>query len=298
MDTLKTPRKRRLVNAAAGPLVRAFVQGRWITLRTEKLGRSKLFLRAKQHVPARAFFEMQIELSPGTAPLRVLASSSFVERSAAGFGVGVDLSSMSTEDQQRWNQYLAQVPQLAALTASSGAQLRPVTQSRAGSVVVVAQALSARAIIRLQEAGLGVEAVATCEEALQRARSGEVGMVVSHSHGAADGLGLALCKELNRECPGVLFVLQTGRDAVEQFERGIQAGAALVIGTPCSEELLLTRLLDQYQREVALPARVDVSALALAIDSGYSRRSLLAQLASWAFAGLLSARQLLGAWAA
>ncbi len=299
MNTLKTPRRRRLVNASAGPLVRAFVQGRWITLRTEKLGRSKLFLLATQHVPPRAFFEMQIELSPRTTPLRVLASSSFVERSAAGFGVGVDLSSMSTEDQQRWNQYLAQVPQLAAVTASSEAQLPPVTQSRAGSVVVVAQALSTRGINRLQEAGIEVEAVATCDAALQRARSGEVGMIVSHSHGV-EGLGLAVCKELHRECPGVLFVLQTGRDEVEQFEHGIQAGAALVIGTPCSEELLLSRLLDRYQRAVALPARMNVAALALAqaTESAYTHRSLLAQLASWAFAGLLSARQLLGAWAA
>ncbi|HNN90762.1 response regulator [Haliangium sp. UPWRP_2] len=296
MHALKTPRKRRLVDVSADPKGRAFVQGKWMTLRVLKMGRASLFLGTQDYIPVRAFFELSLELARGTTPLRMLATVSYVERSGDGFGIGVEISSMATADQCRWSQFLDTVPAVGAVTADTGSKLRPVSHAGGGAVVVVAGALSARAIDQLQAEGLAVQSVTNNAEAIKHVRSGNVAMVVAPLH-SLTAPGLMLCEQLRREHPRVVTVLHTQREQVADYGRGIQAGAALVIGTPCSQGLLLTRVLDVYHRALNRDSVFELSPAVehgRAIAPGNQQASLLSQLWSWAFGGLQGTRQALG----
>jgi len=296
MHALKTPRKRRLVDVSADPKGRAFVQGKTMTMRVLKMGRASLFLSAQDYIPVRAFFELSLELSRGTTPLRMLATVSYVERSGDGFGIGVELSSMSTADQHRWSRFLDTVPALGAATASGDSPLRPVTHSGPRAMLVVAGALSARAIEQLQAEGITVESVNNNAEAIEHARSGRVGMVVTQLH-ALTAPGLVLCERLHRELPRIATVLQTPREQVADFDSGYRAGATLVIGTPCSQALLLNRVLDVYHRTLSQDSQVEGIAAAVrgeAIEVVTPRASVWGQLWNWAFGGLPGTRQALG----
>lgn len=296
MHALKTPRKRRLVDVSADPKGRALVQGKRITMRVLKMGRASLFLSTQDYIPVRAFFELSLELSRGTTPLRMLATVSYVERSGEGFGIGVEISSMSTADQHRWSRFLDTVPALGAATVNGDSPLRPVTHSGPSAIVIVAGALSARAIEQLRAEGIAVESVNNNAEAIELARSGRVGMVVAHLHSLTDP-GLLLCERLRRELPRVATLLQTPREQAADFDSGYRAGATLVIGTPCSQGLLLNRVLDVYQRTLSQDSQVEGSAAAVrreVFEAVTQRASIWGQLWSWAFGGLPGARQALG----
>jgi DNA-binding NarL/FixJ family response regulator len=273
-----------------------------MTMRTEKLGRASLFLTSETFVPPRVIFELYVTLAPGEEALRLLASSSFVERTAAGYGIGVELSSLASEDHQRWSQFLSRIPALAAATASSSARLRPVAPGRATALVVVSQALSPRTVEALQRAGVEVECVPSVDRAAERAHSGAVKMIVCDLQGA-EPAGLELCAQLRDKSPEVRVMLLTRRDQEEDFNSGLQAGAATVIGKPCGQKLLVTRILDLYHGE-SVERSVSCASLAPSDLTGAQRspqsepapgrRSVLGHLSSWALAGLLGARQIFG----
>lgn len=302
MEPIKTPRKRRLVNASTHPVVRAFVRGQSVTMRTEKLGRSTLFLTSETYVPPRVVFELYVTTAPGEEALRLLASSSFVERTTAGYGIGVELSSLAAEDQKRWSQFLAKIPALAAATASSSARLRPVAPGGATALVVVAQALTPQTVQALQRAGVEIESVPSVDRAVERAQSGAVKMIVCDLQGTGP-TGIELCEQLRHSRPAVRVMLLSRRDREADFDSGLAAGATTVIGKPCGQKLLVTRILDLYYSESN--DELDSGARALAAGSVQAResapdvalgqrRGVLRQLSSWALTGLLGARQLFG----
>lgn len=297
MDALKTPRKRRLVDDSTGPLALARVGEAWIPMRTEKLGRSNIFLISKTYVPPRLAFELRIDLAPDSEPLRVIASTSYLERTSAGYGVGVELSSFSTEDLQRWNQFLSKVPALTAATARSSSASGPLVSQRSNRAAVLGPALPPRLVEDLQKIGIDAELFPDAASVLEQAAVGALKMVICDMQ-SDDTAALALCAELRRSSRPLHTVLFINRDSAEDFERGLHAGAAMVIGRPCGQRLLLTRLLDLHHREPMADAEAGPQSVATQREdettAETTRRGVLGKLSSWAMLGFLGARQHLG----
>lgn len=297
MDPLKTPRKRRLVNDSAGPLVMALVDNKWIAMRTEKLGRSNLFLSSKSYIPQRTAFEVHISLEQDEQPLRMVASASYLERTWDGYGVGVELSILSTEDQRRWIAYVGKIPTLTAATARASAKLPPLPTKQASRMVALGQALPPHLIQGMQKAGIEVESAHSAARVLELAAGNALKMVVCDLQSDREA-ATEICARLQRTNPAVHVAFLINRDSEAEFERGLHAGAAMVIGQPCGQRLLLSRLMDLYHREPVTDSGESYSALPgprSAVPSPpVRRRGALGVLSSWAMIGMLGLRQLLG----
>jgi hypothetical protein len=245
MDTSKTPRKRRLVRTPTGPHVAAFIHGHWISMRVDKLGRATMFLVSPSFVSIYTVVQLHVHLNADEAPLRMMVSVTYVERTRAGYGLGVHVSSTSNEDQARWNSYLASVPSIGAETMASCSHVLPVPSADLGGLRVVGDALSKHSIDSLRAVGIDVLQAETMDHVAAKVRDENVSMVIVDESAKATS-GFEWCGQLRRIRPSLRpVVLVSGRKESE-FEAALQSGASLVIGVSSSQKLMNTRLHDHY----------------------------------------------------
>lgn len=248
MEALKTPRKRRLVDTAAGPKALVLVGSEWIEMEVSKLGRSNFFLSSETYIPPRAVLEVKLVLPKSKTPILMRVSTSFIDRTADGYGVGAELSSLSTDDKKRWEEFLSKVSALMAATVKSGVRgSRSGSSARKKSATVVGDVLSEPTLTMLTRMRVEIERVATLAEAVAKVEAGTVKMVISDLQ-AAKQAGPAVYERLRAHSDTVAWAALTDRTAASDFEDAVAMGVGMAIGTPCSQKLLILRLLDLYRR--------------------------------------------------
>lgn len=287
MEALKTPRKRRLVDTATGPQVFALVGSEWVEMQVSKLGRSNFFLSSPVYLPPRGVLEVKLVLPKSKTPIQMRVSTSFIDRTADGYGIGVELSSLTTDDKKRWEEFLSKVSALTAATVKSGVRAsRSGSSSIKKSATIVGGVLNEQTLTMLTRMRVAVEQVATLSEAVAKVEAGTVKMVISGLQEAKEA-GPELCAKLRAHADEVAWGALTDRTATEDFEAGIQLGAGMVIGTPCSQKLLILRLLDLYRRShvtessANLPPVPPSRAKANAAERSEGSSAVLGKLKRW-----------------
>ena len=81
------PRKRRLVDTAAGPKALVLVGSEWIEMEVSKLGR-KLLLSSETYIPPRRLCKRSWSFPRARPDLDARVSTSFIDRTPDGYGVG------------------------------------------------------------------------------------------------------------------------------------------------------------------------------------------------------------------
>lgn len=287
MEALKTPRKRRLVDTATGPQAFARVDSEWIEMQVSKLGRSNFFLSSPVYIPPRAVLEVKLVLPKSKSPIQMRVSTSFIDRTADGYGVGAELSSLSTEDKKRWEEFLSKVAALTAATVKSGAKgSKSGASARKKSATVVGNVLTEQTLTMLTRMRVEIERVATLSEALAKVEGGTVKMVISDLQEAKKA-GPEITEKLRTHADSVAWGALTDRTAAEDFEDGFRLGVGMVIGTPCSQKLLILRLLDLYRRNHITESSTNLTPVAKssttlkAVKKSTDKPAVLDKLARW-----------------
>jgi DNA-binding response OmpR family regulator len=222
------------------------IGGRWVPMRTESMDLDGVFLIAKEYIRPRELVRILIWLPGVKDPLYAILTASFVERTWDGFGIGAQISGISSNDQKQWNQQYRRA--VAQTTPGYSDTVQPVHAARKPYVLVMEQALPIPVIDALIEQGLEIETVRTAAQAEKIASGGGIDLVIgSLSAPLYDGLGL--CRSLAAlPCPPrTLFITQRG--TASDFESTLYAGATKVIARPCSHGMLLARICDLFRSE-------------------------------------------------
>ena len=169
----------------------------------------------------------------------------FIERTWAGYGVGVQISGISIADSARWGSFYR------AGAADYAAQRQPIVPAcRTGlnqHIVIVDDALSAVVANALRSEGFRVSHVPSVNEAIQVLHNEPVDVVISDLH--RPGLdGLALCCHVTGNKLPTRTVILTTSSVPREFLLGLYAGATRVIAKPCSNEVLVTRIREVLQQ--------------------------------------------------
>lgn len=279
MDNNIVSEKRHLVSVAAGPIAIAQADGQINAMRIEKVERASLFMISHTLVWPRAVFEMFICLSQEEAPLRAVCSTTYVERTWNGFGIGAEISTMSQRDQDRWESYVRKATRSESAGYSTG--LSALSTAQSASIIVVSMALSDRLVSSLQQRGLSVQRAETTADALEYIEAPGSHTVVADQHGDMYD-GTELCRRLSQADEPVRSVLLTSQKKPHVMELSLYAGATMVVARPCSQDLLLQRLLDLVGHRLSeSEAEQPQSAMSPTVS-----RSLLARLSGWAAAHL------------
>lgn len=271
------------------------VCGLGLPMRTERLGLRGCFLRTERHVSTNVAFDLHLNLYQGTRPLSMLARASYLEKTNQGYGLWIEAAQLDKEEHEKWSQFLAATPIVAANITPAFAMLPIGVYSDAITVMMLGQALTDEGLSALAAEGVRVESVPTIEAALDRAARGDISMAIA-TLSDSDPSGAELCLRLRRKLPAIRTVLLTSRDSAADFERGLAHGAVSVISQRSTPALVAERIAE-LGREVpcadavsmlpmpaSLPALppVPVSAPRATLD----HRSFLRQLSSWAMSGL------------
>lgn len=221
------------------------VAGKWVAMQSESIGSTGLFLRAKEYVRPRSILELIIWIANDQAPLHMLATAVFIERTWHGYGISVQISAMPEEDQERWDDYL----RTAAAVSSPGYSATTELGKRIESyhIMTIGYVLPAGVVDLLEQQGVWVETVRTPAQLLKQAQRGEGDLVVAALGGGTYD-GLEICRQLAHQERAPLSVLITNRGVAQDFESGLYASASKVIARPCGYMMLAERLLDMLHK--------------------------------------------------
>jgi len=284
METHLNTDKRHLIHVAVNPLAMAQVGGQLIAMRVEKVDHRGLFLSSATLIWPRTVFEIFLCLSSSEAPIRAACSSTYVERGWGGFGIAVEISSMSGRDQERWSAFVREAARTDPSTYGRGVSALQTAQS--ASITVVSLALSDRLLAGLRMRGLKVQQVETTADALEIVQEPGKHTIVAEQHGDYYD-GTDLCRRLSEHGESVQSVLLTNQRKPHILELSLYAGATKVVARPCSQEILLLRLLDM----VASHTEQEATAQARSAEAEPAERSLLQQLSQWAAACVHTAQE-------
>lgn len=283
METHLNTDKRHLIHVAVSPLAMAQVGGQLIAMRVEKVDHRGLFLSSATLIWPRTVFEIFLCLSSSEAPIRAACSSTYVERGWGGFGIAVEISSMSGRDQERWSAFVREAARTDPSTYGRGVSALQTAQS--ASITVVSLALSDRLLAALRLRGLKVQQVETTADALEIVEEPGHHTIVAEQHGDYYD-GTDLCRRLSEHAGSVQSVLLTNQRKSHILELSLYAGATKVVARPCSQEILLMRLVDMVSgTEEENPAE------ARSTEAQPAERSLLQQLSQWAAACVHTAQE-------
>ena len=290
MDSKALFEKHNLLPVSAAPLAIALLNGHWVAMRPEKVDRNSLFLVSHAYVAPHAVFELLICLAPHESPLRAVITACYIERTWRGFGIGAEVSGMSSSDQRRWERYCRDTALQATPGQSASYLASQVLHHPA--LVTLPSALTPRTIYLLRSRGVVVHEAETTDEVLDQAESGEVAIVVADFNGAQYN-GADLCTRLSQGKVPLTSVLMThGRDPKE-LEVCLYAGASMIVAKPCNQDILILRLQDMLRDDASTIAQ-HAEADGLMFDvRRRPARSLRRQLVGWVQTWASSVRNLL-----
>jgi CheY-like chemotaxis protein len=262
----------------ANLLAVASFEDRQVPMRVEEIDCGGLFLISKEYVPPRAVFSVELLLPGDPMPLSALLTASFVERTWDGYGIGAQISCLSTAAQQRWDRYYHQRLAWSGPTFSARFLLEKFLQTQ--RIVALPDTLPERVCRALHELGVEVVTVSSLDAACELHRHGAAQLFIAAiGEGQADGL--ELCRKLNlssnhdfsekRHSPRILLLADSA--AFHQFDGTLYEGATKVVAWPCAHAMLTTRIVallaDPQLREAHAAKNPARAAEALAIVGGW-----------------------------
>lgn len=245
METLIHKDRRKSQRVAVQMTLQGQVEGRLITMQSENISLDGMFLSCKEFIRPRAGFFARLWLPATDASMQVYLTSSFIEQTWAGYGIGVHISGVSAADRARWEAfYRDRVAQWAAQQRHRTLSA-PALQNR--RIAVLGGALNPLAVQALRKQGLVVSSVHSVEQAIELIQTEPVDAVLSDvRHPGADGL--ALCCAIRARRLSTRTVLLTDSATPKEFLLGLFAGATRVIAKSYSNELLVDCVLEVIQQ--------------------------------------------------
>lgn len=219
--------------------------GRAVTLWSVRAAKDGLMLISAQYIRPRSVMEVVISIPDGGEPLKAFLSVTYVQRSACGYGIGVQFVGLSAAAKARWTRFVGM---------SRGIYARQ-TQARnlarqAQMVIVSTEAMSERARLSLQEQQLDIALIRTPSElrtAIVQGRCQQLVLELSEF----DSVWAQAIEQARCLVPTLQLWLLTGRDTEESLAKGFDLGAAVVVAKPCSHESLAMQLRSQQQMAYA-----------------------------------------------
>ena len=247
MKTLSLPEKRKSQRVPVELSVLGELEDRRLEMCTDNISLEGMFLFCREFVRPHATFVTRVSLTEEEAPLQLYVTACFTERTWTGYGIGVHISGISAADRILWESFYR------TCAIEHAAQLRQLVQSErtVGNrrILAVDGALSPLAVQALRKQGLEVTQVASIGEAIAVLDREPIEAVISDLQ--RPGLdGRLLCKYVNERRLPTRTVLLTSSAVANEFLLGLHAAATRVIAKPCSNELLVSRILDVLQQRL------------------------------------------------
>ena len=247
VDSLLQKEKRRSQRIPVELTVLGEVEDRRIAMCSDNVSLEGMFLFSREFIRPRAVISAKVWISNEQEPLQMYLTSCFTERTWTGYGIGVYISGISDADRSRWEEFYR------SCAAARSDQLRQVLQSertvRDRRVLVLEGSLSPQAMQALSRQGLEITQTPSIAQALEVIQNESFDVVISDLQ--RPGLdGLALCSYVNGERLPIRTVLLTNSAVSKEFLIGLYAGATRVIAKPCSNELLISRILEVLQQRL------------------------------------------------
>lgn len=247
MEALEMKEKRKSQRVPAELTVLGELDGRQVGMCSENISLEGMFLFSREFVRPHAVFSARVWIGEEDAPLKVYMTACFTERSWTGYGIGVSLSGISPADRTRWEEFYN------ARAAASGENVRQILQSertvKNRRILVIEGSLSALAVQALRKQGLQVSHAPTIDQALALMKREPVEAIISDLHRPGRD-GLVLCSQVNGARLPVRTVLLTSGLSSKDFLLGLYAGATRVIAKPCSNDLLVNRVLEVLRQRL------------------------------------------------
>lgn len=223
------------------------LDGNRIAMCSENINLEGMFLFSREFIRPRAVFSARIWLTNEEEPIQAYLTACFIERTWTGYGVGVYISGISAGDSARWETFYR-----ACATSRSG-QLRQLVQAERTvhnrRIVVIGGAVSPLGMQAMRKQGLDVVSAPSVNEAVERVGREPVDAIISDMR-RPDIDGLALCCQVNERRLPTRTVLLTDSPGPRDFLLGLYAGATRVIAKPCSNDMLVTRILEVLQQRL------------------------------------------------
>jgi DNA-binding response OmpR family regulator len=220
---------------------------RRVSMCSENISMDGMFLFSREFVHPRAVFSAHIWLSNEEEPIEAYLTTCFIERTWTGYGIGAHISGISAEDGAVWENFYR------CCASSRSEQLRHQVQSertaRSRRIVVVDGAISPLAVQALRKQGLDVASAPSTSESIALAEREPVDAIISDMQSPHMN-GLSLCHEVNNRRLPTRTVLLTDGAGPREFLLGLYAGATRVIAKPCSNDLLVARILEVLQQRL------------------------------------------------
>lgn len=224
--------------------VLATFEDRRVSMYSANICRDGMFLVCREFIRPHAIFPAQVWLNSDEEPLNMYMTSCFIESSWAGYGLGVQFSGISSDDNARWSEFYRGCVEAAESSQPRLPQL--AGSALGGHILVVGNAVHTGAMAALRNQGLAVSYVPTVEEAIDTLRRQPIDVVVCDLR--RPGLdGLALCCHIKGHKLPTHTVLLTGSSTPREFLLGLYAGASRVIAKPCGNDLLASRIRELLQ---------------------------------------------------
>ena len=221
--------------------------GHRVLMYSKNISRDGMFLRTSNFVTPHSVFGAQLWLMSDEEPIRVYLTSCFIERSPAEYGIGVNISGISSAARARWEKFYHDCAEAHAEQQSLNAPSRRTLRSR--HIAVVGDVLNPPSLRALQAHGIELSQVGSASAAIKLVEARHTDAVICNLQGPSmDGLNLCYAVS-SRQLP-TRPVLLTDSAASMDFWMGAQAGAARVIAKPCSGPLLAARIMEVLEERI------------------------------------------------
>lgn len=266
---------------------------RWTPMRTEIVDSEWLFLVTHACVAPWTVFELLLGTALTEPPVRAIVTASYVEKTREGYGLGCEISCMSSSDQKRWEQHCHSRAADPAATPKNCPPHHP--GRRHPTVLVVGQSLSAKHIDELRDRGVSIRYARDADSARSTVEQCAIHLVIADREGAGVD-GVALCRQLAR-CPEAPpIVLRTRKRQGWGLDDCLAAGAVMATTERGAQRILIGQLLGLLQRNLSRHLTVP-SYPALLVERTRELvqrpQRILKQLSSWLTGWLTGSPQVL-----
>ncbi len=221
--------------------VRAIIENKLLSMSTESIYQSGLYLRSTEYVKPLSSFQILLWLPEDSSPLFAKVTTSFVEGRADGYGIGVQLDSLTESDERRYMLFVADAHSSNPASYSATFRLGKFLQRQ--QVVSFRGALIDRVKSALTRLAVQVHERAQASDIVADAGDGKVDLVVMEMSKESLTLARALVKLPT--APQVLLLSRDGSPVA--LSQGLLAGATSVCALPCNQRILVSRILELLQ---------------------------------------------------
>jgi CheY-like chemotaxis protein len=241
MEPINLKDKRKSPRVPVEIMVLGQLEDRHISMWSENISREGMFLHCREFLRPRVVFLARIWLSTEEEPLQAYLTSCFVERTATAYGIGVSISGINAADRAIWESFYGCC--VDAQAEQKQRRLASEQTLRNLRIVVVDGSVNLLVEEELGKQGICVLHCPSATAALAQIREEPIAAVVSDLR--RPGLEeLALCHGISALRLPTRTVLLTEGAAPEEFLLALNAGATRVIAKPCSNDLLVSRIVD------------------------------------------------------